>query len=109
MQSSPARVLQTYRAVTGHRNRRACDLGVALPYVRGDVFVHASDDFRVVVAMIEDGFVQAAIARGAVDGEVFDAEQIEHVGHEVAAACRLIDRVTTRRVRRWGEGYKFVS
>jgi hypothetical protein len=52
------RVLQADRAVTGHRNRRACDLGVALTDMHSDVLVHASDNFRLIVAVIEDGFVR---------------------------------------------------
>ena len=91
------RMLQADGAVTGHRNRRACDLGVALTHVHGDVLVHAGDDFRFVVAVIEDGFVQTAIARRAVDSQVLDAERVDHVGHEVAAAGRLIDWVAARR------------
>jgi hypothetical protein len=83
--------------VACHRDRLACDLGVALTHVHGDVLVHTGDDFRLVVSVIENGFVQAAIARRAVDGEVLDAERIEHVGHEVTAAGRLIDGVAARR------------
>jgi len=90
-------VLEADRAVTGHRNGLARDLGVALPHVHGDILVDAGDDFRLVVAVIEDGFVQAAITRRAVDGEILNAERIEHVGHEVAAAGRLIDRIAARR------------
>ena len=71
-------VLQADDAVTRHRDRLAFDLGVALRHVDGDVLVHAGDDFGLVVAVIDDGFVQAAIARRAVDRQVFDAERIEH-------------------------------
>jgi hypothetical protein len=42
----------------------------------GDVFVHAGDDFGFVAGVIDDGFVQPAITRSAVDGEIFDAERI---------------------------------
>jgi hypothetical protein len=55
------RVLEADRAVTGHRDWLACDLRVALPHMHGDVLVRAGDDFRLVVAVIEDGFVRAAI------------------------------------------------
>ena len=65
----------------------------------GDVFVHAGDDFGFVAGVIDDGFVQPAITRSAVDGEIFDAERIKHVGHEVAAAGRLIYRILGRRHR----------
>ena len=90
-------VLQTDRAVTRHRKRLAFDLGVALRYMDGDVLVHAGDDFGLVVAVIDDGFMQAAIARRAVDRHILDAERVEHIGHKVAAAGRLIDRVGGRR------------
>ena len=90
-------VLQTDRAVTRHGKRLAFDLGVALRHMDGDVLVHAGDDFGLVVAVIDDGFMQAAIARRAVDRDILDAERVEHVGHKVAAAGRLIDRVVGRR------------
>jgi hypothetical protein len=34
--------------------------------VDGDVLVHAGDDFGLVVAVIDDRFVQAAVARCAM-------------------------------------------
>jgi len=65
--------------------------------VDGDVLVHAGDNFRFVVAVIDDGFVQAAIARSAIDRQIFDAERIEDVDHEVAAARGLVHRIGCRR------------
>ena len=90
-------MLQADDAVARHRNRLAFDLGIALRKVDGDVLVHAGDDFRLVAAVIDDGFVQAAVARRAVDRQIFDAERVQHVGHEVAAARGLIRRVLRRR------------
>ena len=90
-------VLQTDDAVAGHGGRLAGHFGVTLRHMDCDVLVHAGDDFGLVVAVIDDGFVQAAIARSAVDEHVLDAERIDDVGHEVAAARRLIDRVAGRR------------
>ena len=95
-------MLQADDAVAGHRHRLAFDLGVALRHVDGDVLVHAGDDLGLVVGVIDDGLVQAAIARGAIDRHIFDAERIEHVGHEVAAARGLIDRIVRRRERLGG-------
>jgi len=65
--------------------------------VDGDVLVYAGDDFGLVVGVIDDGFVQAAVALSAIDRQILDAERVEHVGHEVAAARRLIHRVARRR------------
>jgi len=45
--------------------------------MHGDILVHAGDDFGLVAGVIEDGFVQAAITRSAVDGEIFDVKRIE--------------------------------
>jgi len=90
-------VLQTDRAVTRHGERPAFDLGVALRHMDRDVLVHAGDDFGLVVAVIDDGFMQAAIARRAVDRDILDAKRVEHVSHKVAAAGSLIDRVGRRR------------
>ena len=63
----------------------------------GDILVHAGDDFRFVVAVIDDGFVQAAVARSAIDRQIFDAERIEDIDHEIAAARGLIHRIGRRR------------
>ena len=93
------RVLQTDGAMARHGHRLAFDLGVALRHGDGDVLVHAGDDFGLVAGVIDDGFVQAAKARSAVDGEIFDAERLEHVDHEIAAAGRLIYRILDRRHR----------
>jgi len=65
--------------------------------VDGDVLVYAGDDFGLVVGVIDDGFVQAAVALSAIDRQILDAERVEHVSHEVAAARRLIHRVVHRR------------
>jgi hypothetical protein len=91
------RVLQADDAVAAHRHRLAFDFGVALRHMHADILVHASDDFRLVVAVIDDRFVQAAIARRAIDREILDAQRVEYVGHEVAAARGLVHRVSRRR------------
>ena len=39
-------------------------------HVNGDVLVHAGDDFRLLLPVIEDGFVQAAKTRRAVDRQI---------------------------------------
>ncbi len=95
-------MLQADDAVAGHRHRLAFDLGVALRHVDRDILVHAGDDLGLVVGVIDDGFMQAAIARGAIDRHIFDAERIEHIRHEVAAARSLIDRIVRRRERLGG-------
>ncbi len=92
-------VLQANHTVAGHRSRLAGNLGVTLRHVHGNILVHAGDDFRLVVAVIDDRFVQTAIARSAVDEHVLDAERVDDVGHEVAAARRLIDRIARGRQR----------
>src|ERR1700730_1837567 len=90
-------MLQADDAVAGHGHGLAFDLGVALRHVHGDVLVHAGDDLGLVVGVIDNRLVQAAVARGAIDRHVFDAERIEHVGHEIAAAGRLVHRIVARR------------
>jgi hypothetical protein len=61
-----------------------------------DVLMHAGDDFWLVIAVIDHRFVQAAVARRAIDRQIFDAERIEHINHKVAAARGLIHRVVRR-------------
>ncbi len=93
-------VLQADDAVAGHRNRLALHLGVALRHMDRGVLVHAGDDFGLgVAAMIDDGFMQAAVARRAIDHQIIDVERLQHIGHEVAAARRLIHRILDRRHR----------
>jgi hypothetical protein len=67
-------VLQADDAVTRHCHRPAGHFGVALRYVDGDVLVHAGENFRFVVGVIDGGFVQAAVARCAIDRQIFDAQ-----------------------------------
>jgi len=90
-------VLQADDAVARHRDRLAFDLGIALRQVDGDILMHTGDDFGFVAAVIDDGFVQAAVARSAVDRQIFDAERVQHIGHEVAASRPRLAAALERR------------
>ena len=79
-------MLQADHSVTRHGDGLAFDLGITLRQVDGDLLVHAGDDFGLVVGVINDGFVQAAVALSAIDRQILDAKRVEHVSHEVAAA-----------------------
>ena len=93
-------MLQTDRAVAQHRQRHAFHLGVAMRHRRGDFFMHASDHFGLgVAAVIDQRFVQAAIARGRRHGDVFEIQRLHDIDHEVAAARGLLDRIGIRRQR----------
>ena len=68
--------------------------------VDGDVLVRAGEDFGLGVAcVVDDGFMQAAEARGAIHRQIVDVERLEDVDHEVAAARGLLRRVLRRRLR----------
>ena len=90
-------MLQADDAVTGHRNRLSRYLGIALAYMDSDVLVHAGDDFWFIIAVIDDSFVQTAVARRTIDRQIFDPKRIEDIDHEVPAARRLIRWVIRRR------------
>ena len=91
-------MLQTDGAVADHAHRLAFDLRVALRHRGGDLLVRAREDLGLVVRVIQHGLVQPAEARSAVHGEVFDAERVQDLGHEVAAARGLNDGIDGRRL-----------
>src|SRR5215475_10156875 len=87
-------VLQADHTVTDHGERLAFHLGVAVAHRHGDFLVRASEDFRLeVLAVVDDGFVEATEARRAIHREIVDVERLEHVDHKVAAAGGLGLRV----------------
>jgi len=90
-------VLQADDAVTRHRNRPAGYFGVALRQVDRDILVDAGNDLRLIVGVIDGSFVQAAVARRAIDRQIFDPERVEHIDHKIAAARGLIYRIGCRR------------
>jgi hypothetical protein len=90
-------VLQADDAVADHGQRLAFDLGVAVAHGHRDFLVRAGENLRLdVAAVVDDGFVQTAEARGAVHRQVLDVQRLEHVDHEVAAARGLGHRVALR-------------
>ncbi len=92
------RVLQADDAVADHGHRLALDLGVAVAHRHRDLLVRAGENFRLdVAAVVDDGLVQAAEARGAVHREIVDIQRLEHVDHEVAAAGGLGHGIALRR------------
>ena len=86
-------MLQTDRAVHAGEQRLVLDLGVAVRDRDRGFLVRGGELFRRdVVAVVDDGFVQALEARGAGRGEIFEAQALEHIEHEVRARRRLRDR-----------------
>ncbi len=93
-------VLQADHAVAHHGHRLAFHLGVAVRHGDGDLLMGAGEDLGLgIVAVIDHGLLDAAEARGAIDGAVIHVERLEHVHHEVAAARGLRHRILRRRER----------
>ena len=91
-------VLQADDAMADHGHRLAFDLGVAMTHRDRDFLVRTGENLRLdVAAVIDDGFVETAEARGAIHREIIDIQRLEHVDHEIAAARRLGHRIALRR------------
>jgi hypothetical protein len=91
-------MLEADDAVADHGQRLAFDLGVAMAHRHRDFLVRTGENLRLdVAAMVDDGFVEAAEARGAIHREIIDIQRLEHVDHEVAAAGGLGHGIALRR------------
>jgi hypothetical protein len=79
-------VLQAHRAVRHHHHRLAFDLGVAVRHRHRRFFVAAGEQFGILVAAVVDqGFVQSAETRTGIGGDIFEAQGLENIDHEVGA------------------------
>ena len=68
----------------------------------GDFFVETGDELGVLVAgVIDDRFLQAAGIGVRIDRDVFEAEWLQHVHHEVGAVLLVVDDLDDRRVGLW--------
>lgn len=86
-------VLQADRRMDEIEDRLAFDLGIALRHRDRDFFVQAGEPFgRGILAVIDEGFLQAAEARARHRGDVFDAQGLPRIDHEIRAAG-LLDEV----------------
>jgi hypothetical protein len=79
-------VLQADGAVRHYRHRLAARLGVAVRHAHRRLFVQTGEQLRLgIAAVVDERFVQAAEARARVGGDVFEAERLDDVDHEVRA------------------------
>ena len=100
-------MLQPDGAVREHAQRLALDLEIAVAHGDRNFLVGAGEEFRALVAAVVDQrLVQAAKARRRIGGHVFEAERLDHVDHEIAAALAEGERL--QRGRRGGLG-RFVG
>ena len=108
------RVLQSDRPVRHHRERLPLDLEVAVRHGHRRLFVHAGDQFRLLVAAVVDHrLVEAAEAGAWVGADVLEAERLDRVHHEVGAGAAAGERfrlgrgwLGRRRRWRWGRGLR---
>ncbi len=83
-------VLQADGAVGHDHHGFAFDLGVAVGHGDGGFLVQAGEEFGVlVIAVVDDGFVEATEAGAGVRGAIFDAERLDDVNHEIGAAAHV--------------------
>jgi hypothetical protein len=79
-------VLQADGAVRHHRHRLAGRLGIAVRHADRGFLVQAGEELGLgVAAVIDQRFVQAAEARPRVGRDVFEAERLDDVDHEIRA------------------------
>ena len=100
------RVLRADRAVAQRHHRLAGDLEVAVPHGDADFLMRHGEELRhLVLAVVDQRFMQAAEARGAVRRQILDVERSDHVDHEVGAgdAADPVE-VLLRRVGLGGDG-----
>ena len=84
------RMLQSDGAVSHRQHRLAFDFGVAMRHRNRRLFVHARDELGIlVVAVIDDRFVQSAETSTGIREEILESDRLEDVEHEVRA--RAID------------------
>ena len=80
------RVLQPDRAVDQVDQRLACDLGVAVRHRHRLLLMGAGEELGgLVLAVIDDRFLDGAEARPGIGGEIVEAQALEAIDHEVGA------------------------
>ena len=78
------RMLQADHAVNHARHGFARHLGVAMRHAYRPFLMAAHDHFRrLVAAIVDDGFLQAAQCRGGHHRHILDARAAHHIDHEV--------------------------
>ena len=98
-------VLQAHGAVRHHHHRLAFDLEVAMSHGDRRFLVAAGEQLRdLVAAVINQRLVDAAKAGAGISGDVFDAQLLDHVDHEVGTRAVRGPHVDVRRRRSLGGG-----
>ena len=64
-------------------HRLAFGAGVAMGDLHGDLFVLAEQHRRIVLAVVDQRVVQAAIARAGIERDVFEIVAFDHVDDDV--------------------------
>ena len=83
-------VLQTDGAVAQRDRRLACDLEIAMRHCGGGFLMHRRDQLRLlVIAIGDDGVVQAAAARRGIGEHIVDIQCLDAIEHEVGARTPL--------------------
>ncbi len=95
-------VLQADDAVDQRHQRLAGRLEVAVAHTDAGFLVHAGEEFRHrVLAVVDQRFMDAAIARRRIGRQIFDVERLDDVDHEVRTG-RAVLRRRGRGLRRSG-------
>src|SRR5437016_3007405 len=101
-------MLQAQRAVCVYSHRLALDLEVTVRYCYRSLFVETRQQLRVAVhSVIDSGFMQTAVAGARIGGDIFEAEGLNHIQHEVGSGTyrrqrAIVDSsVHLRRRRLW--------
>ncbi len=102
-------MLQANRAVRHHHHRLTFDLEVPVGHRDRRFFVAAGEQLgRLVAAVIDERFVDAAESGAGVGGDVLEAQGLDDVDHEVGARAIRGPHVDVGR-RRGGLGSGLLS
>jgi hypothetical protein len=84
-------VLHANRSVNANHQRLAFDLEITMRHADRRFFVAACDELGILVAaVVDEGLVQAAERIAGIRAQIFEADGLEGVDHEVRAW--MIDR-----------------
>ena len=94
-------MLQTHGAMAQRDRRLARDLEIAMRHRGRGFLMHRRDQLGLlVVAIGDDGIVQAAAARGGIGEDVVDIQSLDAIEHEVGARTPLCQIGVAARGRR---------
>jgi hypothetical protein len=83
-------MLDSHGGVEQHQHRLALDLGIAVRHGNRRFFVTGGKEFRLrIVAVVDQGFVQAREAGARIRHHILKIELLQHVDHVVRTGAEF--------------------